>query len=76
MTSLTVGVAGPNQLTEDYVFDGVLGLLSHQCVLRAGNALLDLSYEYLQPEGGGWLRPVRPKGRTGQVTRIIDNLDR
>jgi hypothetical protein len=38
MTSLTVGVAGPNQLTEDYVFDGVVGLLSHQCALRAGNA--------------------------------------
>lgn len=73
-TTLNVGVPGPNQLTEDYEFDPMLGFLSHQRVLRAGSALLDLSYEYLRPAAPG-PQPATPDGRTGQLTKLINNLD-
>ncbi len=64
ITSLKVGVPGPNQLTEEYEFDSMRGFLSRQRVLREGNLLLDLSYDYLSNNG-----------QTGQVIAIVNNLD-
>jgi len=65
--SLNVGGA-TNQLSESYTYDAPTGLLTNQKVQRAGvtNALLDLSYDYL--------RVNTTSGRTGQLTKITDNL--
>jgi RHS repeat-associated protein len=66
-TSLKVGT-GPNQVTETYGYDPATGLLSGQRVQRAGATLLDLTYDYL--------REGTSTGRTGQLTKIINNLNR
>jgi RHS repeat-associated protein len=88
--SLRVGPAGPNQVIETYGYDPATGLLDHQQVQREGVSraarpttepllpasllsaprprLLDLSYGY-QRVG------VSSDLRTGQLTRITDNLD-
>jgi RHS repeat-associated protein len=66
-TSLKVGASGANQLTESYDYDPQTGLLSNQKVQRAGNSLLDLTYNYL--------RAGTTSGRTGQLTGITNNLD-
>jgi RHS repeat-associated protein len=70
-TSLQVGVAGANQINESYDYNQQTGLLSNQKVWRGTgsptNPLLDLSYDYL--------RPNTSTGRTGQLTRIINNRD-
>ena len=68
--SVKVGT-GANQVTESYDYDAATGLLSNQKATRvSGNAtvtLLDLTYEYL--------RQGTTSGRTGQLTKLIDNLD-
>jgi RHS repeat-associated protein len=70
-TSLQVGAAGANQINESYDYDPQRGFLTNQKVWRgtgsSTNPLLDLSYDYL--------RPNTTTGRTGQLTRIINNLD-
>ena len=63
-TSVTVG---SNQATETYTYDSVSGLLANQKVQRTGATILDLSYDYL--------RPNTSTGRTGQLSRISNNLD-
>jgi RHS repeat-associated protein len=67
-TQLKVGAAGANQVTENYSYDNQTGLLTNQKVLRGGNALMDLSYDYL--------RNGTTTGRTGHLTKLINNLDR
>jgi RHS repeat-associated protein len=70
-TLLQVGAAGANQINESYDYDAQTGLLTNQKVWRGTgsptNPLLDLSYDYL--------RPNTTTGRTGQLTRIINNRD-
>jgi RHS repeat-associated protein len=67
---LKVGT-GDRQVTENYEYDVVTGLLSNQTVVRgtgaAATRLLDLSY--------GYLRAGTSSGRTGQLTSVTDNLD-
>jgi RHS repeat-associated protein len=67
-TSLKVGAGGANQITESYQFDALSGSLVNQKIQRAGTSLLDLSYDYL--------RAGTTSGQTGQLTKIINNLDR
>ena len=65
-TSLNVGIAGANQITENYAYDSQTGLLSSQNVIRGTdtqNPLLDLSYDYANASGK----------RTGQLTKIFNN---
>ena len=65
ITSLKVGA----QIDEGYSYNAVTGLLENQTVLRGGaTSLLNLSY--------GYLRPATSSGRTGQLTAIVNNLDR
>lgn len=70
-TSLKVGAAGAYQVTESYNYDSVTGLLSNQKATRVSGGstvtMLDLSYDYL--------RPGTTTGRTGQLTKITNNLD-
>lgn len=72
ITSLNVGNLA-SQSTEQYDFDAVTGLLTGQRVLRDGKSLLDYTYDYLPPSCTP--RPcVQLSGRTGQLTRIVNNL--
>jgi RHS repeat-associated protein len=70
-TSLKVGAAGANQMTETYAYDPLTGLLAGQKVFRgtdtAENRRLDLSYDYL--------REGTMSGRTGHLTKVTDNRD-
>jgi RHS repeat-associated protein len=67
-TQLKVGVSGANQITENYSYQGSTGLLDNQTVVRGtSTTLLDLSYDYL--------RPNTSSGRTGQLTKILNNLN-
>jgi RHS repeat-associated protein len=71
-TSVKVGAANANQLTENYEYDDKTGLLTNQSVVRGATTttptnLLDLSYSYL--------RAGTTAGRTGQLTKITNNLD-
>lgn len=71
VTALQVGASGTNQINESYAYDPQTGLLTNQKVWRGTgqptNPLLDLSYDYL--------RPNTTTGRTGQLTKITNNLD-
>ncbi len=65
-TSLSVGVSGANQITENYSYNTQTGLLDNQTVVRGGaTTLLNLSYDYTNAGGK----------RTGQLTKITNNLD-
>ncbi|MEK6325302.1 MAG: FG-GAP-like repeat-containing protein [Acidobacteriota bacterium] len=66
-TSLKVGANGANQITESYTYAETTGLLSNQKVQRSGTSLMDLSYDYL--------RTGTTSGRTGQLTKILNNLN-
>lgn len=63
-TSLTVGT-GTNQVSENYGFNAQTGLLETQTLTRNGSTLLNLSYDYTGANGK----------RTGQLTKITNNLD-
>ncbi|MGH9947876.1 MAG: hypothetical protein ACRD6X_11825 [Pyrinomonadaceae bacterium] len=67
---MKVGTAGTNQVTEDYTFDPQTGLLTNQKAIRNSQSLLDLSYEYNRNGSAGSLN-----GKTGHLTKIIDNLN-
>lgn len=69
-TSMKVGVAGTNQVTENYSFDPQTGLLINQQAVRNGQTLLNLSYDYNRNNAAGTLN-----GKTGHLTKIIDNLN-
>ncbi|MEK6325298.1 MAG: fibronectin type III domain-containing protein [Acidobacteriota bacterium] len=66
-TSLKVGANGANQITESYTYADTTGLLSNQKVQRGTTSLMDLSYDYL--------RTGTTSGRTGQLTKILNNLN-
>ncbi len=66
--SVKIGAAGTNQINETYDYNPQTGLLQNQKVLRGSTALLDLTYEYQ--------RCSCSTGGTGQITKIINNLDR
>jgi RHS repeat-associated protein len=64
-TSLKVGASGANQITENYSYHAPTGLLENQTVVRGASTLLNLTYDYAGVNGK----------RTGQLTRITNNLD-
>lgn len=66
--SVKIGPSGANQITETYGYNVQNGLLENQKILKAGVALLDLSYQYQQCSCS--------TGGSGQVTSIVNNLDR
>ena len=69
-TSIKIGATGANQVTENYTFDQQTGLLTNQKVQQGGLTLLDLSYDYNRNNSVGNLN-----GKTGHLTKIIDNLN-
>lgn len=67
-TSLKVGPANSVQTTEHYGYNAQTGLLEHQDVAHASQGtLLNLDY--------GYLRPGTSDARTGQLTKVSNNLD-
>lgn len=74
---IALGLSGSNQVTESYQYEPASQLLERQQVVRSGNRLLDLSYDYLLPApvSSGVFVEALPKGRTGSVTRVIDHLN-
>ena len=68
-TSIKIGAAGTNQVTENYTFDPQTGLLTNQKAIRGTTNLIDLSYQYTRGGSAGSLN-----GKTGHLTKIIDNL--
>ncbi|HKY42964.1 MAG TPA: RHS repeat-associated core domain-containing protein [Pyrinomonadaceae bacterium] len=64
-TSLKVGVSGANQITENYGYNSVTGLLESQTVVRGASTLLNLGYNYAGANGK----------HTGQLVSISNNLD-
>ncbi|HLA96131.1 MAG TPA: hypothetical protein VK612_10440 [Pyrinomonadaceae bacterium] len=69
-TSIKIGTAGTNQVTEDYTFDPQTGLLTNQTATKSSTTLIDLSYDYGRNNSVGSL-----SGKTGHLTKIIDNLN-
>lgn len=69
-TSINIGAAGANQVNENYTFDPQTGLLTNQKVQRGAQTLLDLSYDYQRNNSVGALN-----GKTGHLTKILNNLD-
>lgn len=70
-TQMKVGTAGTNQVTEDYTFDPQTGLLTNQKATKNGSTtLLDLTYQYNRGNSAGSLN-----GKTGHLTKIVNNLD-
>jgi RHS repeat-associated protein len=73
VTQLKTGASTGNADLETYGYDNQTGLLTNQTVVKAntGQSLLNLSYEYNRGSSNGSLN-----GKTGQLTHIVDNLDR
>jgi RHS repeat-associated protein len=73
VTSLKTGAATSHPRVESYAYDSQTGLLTGQTVKNtaATETYLDLSYGYSRGNSKGTL-----SGKTGQMTHIIDNLDR
>ncbi len=63
-TQLSVGT-GTNQVNESYSYSAQTGFLDSQTATRNGSTLLNLSYDYTNSSGK----------RTGQLTKISNNLD-
>jgi RHS repeat-associated protein len=68
-TALNIGNNSGSQLSESYTYEPATGLLSNQKVQRQGTGtpLMDLSYEYT--------KYGTTVGRTGQLTKIVNNKD-
>ena len=64
-TQLKVGVSGGNQITENYGYNSVTGLLENQTVVRGASTLLNLGYNFAGTNGK----------HTGQLVSITNNLD-
>ena len=69
-TSIKVGPSGTNQVTENYSFDAQTGLLSGQTAVRNGSNLVNLIYDYGRYNSAG-----SANGKTGQLSKITDNLN-
>jgi YD repeat-containing protein len=63
-TSLTAGT-GTNQVAETYDYNTQNGLLGGQTATRNGTTLMNVNYDYTDASGK----------RTGQLTKILNNLD-
>ena len=70
-TSRRIGGGSANPLTEQYTFDADTGLMTNQKVKRGSTSLMDLSYNYDRLLSKGSVN-----GTTGNLTHIINNLDR
>ena len=70
-TSIRIGGGAANPLTEQYTFDANTGLMTNQKVKRGSTSIMDLSYYYARDLSKGSLN-----GTTGNLTKIINNLDR
>ena len=70
-TSIRIGGGSANPLTEQYTFDADTGLMTNQKVKRGSTSLMDLSYNYDRLLSKGSVN-----GTTGNLTHIINNLDR
>ena len=71
-TSIRIGGATANPLTETYEFDSNNGLMTRQKVKRGTTSLMDLSYNYNRIYSSkGTL-----SGKTGNLTHMVNNLDR
>ena len=57
-------------MTETYHYDALSGLLTRQKVIKGGNNLLDLSYDYNRNSSVGNIN-----GKTGHLTKTTDNLN-
>jgi hypothetical protein len=68
--SIKIGASGANQVTETYQYDNLNGLLTRQKVIKGGNNLLDLSYDYAKSNSVG-----TGTGKTGHLTKTTDNLN-
>ncbi len=64
-TSMIVCAGGAHPSTETYDYNAQTGLLDGQTVARAGNTLLNLSYDYVGANGK----------RVGQLRKILNNLN-
>lgn len=73
VTQLKTGAATNNADLEQYTYDGQTGLLTNQKVIKqnSNTTLLDLSYNYNRGLSNGSIN-----GKTGQLTQVIDNLNR
>ena len=70
-TSIRIGGGAANPLTEQYSFDANTGLMTNQKVKRGSTSLMDLTYSYARDLSKGSLN-----GTTGNLTKIVNNLDR
>ena len=72
VTSLKTGAATNNADIETYTYDNQTGLLTGQTVVKANTnqQLMNLSYYYDRGHSNGTIN-----GKTGQLTKIVDNLD-
>ena len=70
-TSIRIGGGAANSLTEQYTFDANNGLMTNQKVKRGSTSIMDLSYSYNRDLSKGSLN-----GKTGNLTKIVNNLDR
>ena len=72
VTQLTVGAATSNPVVENYSYDSVTGLLTGQTAVRTSTSttLINLEYEYARGNSNGSIN-----GKTGNLTRIKDNLN-
>src|SRR5260370_17244486 len=64
-TSIVAGGSTANPINESYNYNPQSGLLENQTVTRGGTTLLNLGYDYTDSSGK----------RTGQLTKISNNLD-
>jgi RHS repeat-associated protein len=72
ITSIKVGAVTPHQITENYNYDPATGLLNSQTAVRgsgtSATTLQNMTYDYLRANTTG--------GRTGQVTKVTNHIDR
>ncbi len=73
VTSLTTGSSMSHPRVENYSYDSQTGLLTGQTVKNtaATSTYLDLTYSYARGSSHGSVN-----GKTGQLTKIVDNLNR
>ncbi len=73
VTQLKTGAGTSNPRVEAYTYDAQTGLLTGQTVKNtaATSTYLDLSYTYSRGNSYG-----SASGKTGQMTKIVDNLDK
>ena len=73
VTQLTTGSSMSHPRVENYSYDSQTGLLTGQTVKNtaATSTYLDLTYSYARGSSHG-----SASGKTGQLTKIVDNLNK